>query len=389
MKVLYNSTFLKLFLIVLLCQLSISAQAQLSASAANRGRYIDSLSKIETANFLFNTNISSANNSSVKKVSSPVNVFDADDSELQKSLSATLTKKEQRVQLMEYLKQLDMEDNLNANQANRKLMFRFASLFTRLKMYPLAMKCFFKTIKKDRDKAIKQQTDNNSLDNNPVDNIDDLPINYKDDSLITVQTQLVKNEKSKMTTYQRIAGTFNDNKPAIAYAMLFHVKQPVPGKRKIFSFSNTGHTFITLIKYNADSTYVTCSFGFYPKKDQPLAATPVAPSSPSQLKDDSGHLWDEVVGKFISQRKFERILSLTKKYGDLEYHLSKNNCTDFSLQAASLAGISITETSGKWPLGSGNNPGVTGQALIGGKFSNTDENPGNNLFSTLNLSVLH
>jgi len=38
------------------------------------------------------------------------------------------------------------------------------------------------------------------------------------------------------------------------------------------------------------------------------------------------------------------------------------------------------ETSGKWPLGSGNNPGVTGQSILQGKYLNTDSTEFKHLF---------
>ncbi len=173
---------------------------------------------------------------------------------------------------------------------------------------------------------------------------------------------------------------FDDGKKAVAYAMLFHVKQPVSGKRTIFVLGNTGHTFITLIKYNADSTYSSFSFGFYPKKRNPLSGTPIEPTAASVFKDDTNHQWDEVLGKFISKRRFDKIMLLVKQYDHLEYHLSNNNCTDFGLKAVELAGINIDGTTGKWPLGHGNNPAITGQSILEGKFTDADTGKTEGLF---------
>ena len=399
MNILHKAPVLKLLLLALFMHMGAVSRAQLSAAGPFRADSPDSSAK-STTEFLLNRTTEAA--VPIAKASrSRFRLLEETDRELQKNIASTISKSEERKLLMQYLKQLELDDKLSANQGNRKLFYRFANLFARLKMYPLAMKCYFKTIAPDKkrkilnDKPSEPALDSNGLitaalsqKSNLIDEYDDLPINDKDDSLLNNQALLVKNEKSERTNYARIAGNFNDGKTAVAYAMLFHVKQPVPGKKKIFVFANTGHTFITLIKYNTDSTYVSCSFGFYPKKDQILAATPAFPSSPAQLKNDNGHQWDEVVGKFISKKKFERILTLTKKYNELEYHLSKNNCTDFCLQAATMAGINISDTKGKWPLGSGNNPGTTGQSLLNGKFSNADLNAAGSLFSTVNLSVL-
>ncbi len=203
------------------------------------------------------------------------NIFDDDDdNKLQKTISLNLNKTQERKQLMGYLKQLELGNSVAENEKNNKALYRFANLFARLKLYPLAMKCFFKTIDKANKKARK--TEIHLADGDDDVNINELPINAKDDSLLNAQNEVLKRSKSKYTNYKRIAGTFNDGKPTVAYALLFHVKQPVSGKPQVFKFSNTGHTFITLIKYNSDSTYVSCSFGFYPKKKKyclPLRGT--------------------------------------------------------------------------------------------------------------------
>lgn len=374
MRSLVLSTLVKpLLLILLLCSSYTTARAQLSASMPYR------LPKSDTSNLLpF---------SDTKEIPvAPTSVFDDDDdSNLQKTISLNLSKTQERKQLMSYLKQLELSNGVAENEKNNKALYRFANLFARLKLYPLAMKCFFKTMDKANKKARKA---GGKIDDDDDVNIDELPINAKDDSLLNAQNEVLKRSKSKFTNYSKIAGTFNDGKPTVAYALLFHVKQPVSGKPQVFKFSNTGHTFITLIKYNADSTYVSCSFGFYPKKEKILFATPWDPSAEGQLKDDASHQWDEVVGKFISKKSFERILNLTRKYGDLDYHLSNNNCTDFCLQAASMAGLTITKTKAHWPLGYGANPATTGQSLMDGGYQNTDGQPSAHIFKSLNIDAV-
>lgn len=289
---------------------------------------------------------------------------------------ASIKNARERRKLLTYLKKLNIPDDPNNYSSHQKLYYHLAGLFAHLKLYPLAMKCFLKTQGNTNTPQIMDDTTQLSLEN--------LAISSQDDSVINKEAIFklkdVKEIKSKKVNDESIYGVFNDGKTAIAYAMLFHVKQPVRGKRKIFKGINTGHTFITLIKYNADSTYVSASFGFYPVKDQLLSATPLAPTTSATFKDDSGHQWDEVLGKFISGRKFYKILLLTKDYSGMKYNLNKNNCTDFGIKAASIAGIKVTETSGKWPLGSGNNPGVTGQSILQGKYLNTDVKESKDLF---------
>lgn len=290
--------------------------------------------------------------------------------------SVSIKTASERSKLLTYLKKLNIPEDLSNYNTHQKFYYHLAGLFAHLKLYPLAMKCFLKTQVNATTPPPIEDTLQVSTEN--------LAISSQDDSVINkqsiVQRKEVKEAQSKRINEARIDSIFNDGKTAIAYAMLFHVKQPVRGKRKIFRWANTGHTFITLIKYNTDSTYVSASFGFYPVKDQLFSATPLAPTTSATFKDDSGHKWDEALGKFISSRKFYRILALTKDYSAMKYNLSKNNCTDFGIKAASIAGMKVMETSGKWPLGSGNNPGVTGQSILQGKYFNTDSTEFKHLF---------
>jgi hypothetical protein len=187
--------------------------------------------------------------------------------------------------------------------------------------------------------------------------------------------------KSDTIDGRAIWGPFEDGKTASSYAFLLYVKQPLPGKRKSFTgINNVGHTFITLIKYNTDNTYVSRSFGFYPKKRGFLSATPFHPGAPSVFKNDSLHEWDEAVGRFISYRKFQRIIRIIKRYNLREYDLNQNNCTNFGLNVAMIAGISIRETRGHWPLGKGSNPANAGQSILEGKIDNTDDDAPEPLF---------
>ncbi|OOQ56413.1 hypothetical protein [Mucilaginibacter pedocola] len=300
------------------------------------------------------------------------------DASLQQELQLSISKPAERRLLMEHLREINPSDGTEANQTHKKFLYNLAGAFARLKMYSLAMKCFFKSMQYDK-KSLPADTlangYNAQADTLDIDEPDEryLDFNDKDDTLLNDNPALLvsptaKEPRSPKVSYTQIADAFNDGKKAAAYAMLIHVKQPVSGKNKVYHFTNSGHTFITLIKYNSDSTYVSLSFGFYPNKQHPFAGTPLFPSSHSTFRDDGQHKWDEVAGKFISKRRFQRILALTKNYNGIKYHLSKNNCTDFSLNAALLAGLSIDETTGSWPLGHGNNPGITGQSMLHGKI---------------------
>lgn len=265
--------------------------------------------------------------------------------------------RQEKQKLMDLLKGLDLPEDAY-NEAGDQQWNKLAGLFTRLRLYPLAMKCFLRTM--PADSAIDA----------------DLPVTDKDEQTIKDQLKLIsydaKPQKCDIINVKKIMQTFQDGKQALAYAMVFHVKQAIRGKNATHKLAYTGHTFITLIKFNTDSSYATLSFGFGPNKDNLLSATPLAPTTTSKFTNDSGHAWDEVVGKFISRRRFEKILRLTEDYSGLDYNLSSNNCTDFGLKAAHLAGLEVQDTKNTWLLGGGNNPGSAGQSILLGKFNNRD-----------------
>jgi len=373
----YPSLTFKIFLLTVTLQYALPVQAQL-ANNSYRSRFF-----YKPTHFIADANIDTLaakeDSSSFSNAAPIVKTLKLhyDDVLPITNAGISITKPKERRQLMGYLKTVTTNEDVNYNQSHAKFLYHLANVFAKLRLYPLAMKCFLKTTAIRAKYAVDSlaQTDSSRY----------LAINTKDDSLVANQALMVNSpgyntKRSKATNYKYIMSTLDDGKKAVAYAMLFHVKQPVPGKRKIFVWGNTGHTFITLIKYNVDSTYSSFSFGFYPKKLNLLSATPVEPETASVFKDDTNHQWDEVLGKFISKRRFEKILLLVKRYDHLEYHLSNNNCTDFGLKAAQLAGINIDGTTGSWPLGHGNNPAITGQSILEGKFNDADTGKASDLF---------
>lgn len=276
---------------------------------------------------------------------------------------------------------------------SHKFYYHMANIFARLRMYSLAMKCYFKTLQVEDEHVGTHLTDSVAADSSYVPegkpiflpaNLQGntsvaglLAINQADEQMIIADSNNYeytgREIKSQPVQLANIIDPFDDGKKASAYALLIHISQPVSGKRRIFvKLNKVGHTFITLIKYNADSTSVSRSFGFYPKKEHFLSATPLFPTTGSVFKNDEQHGWDETVGKFISERRFKRILKVIKQFDQKNYNLNKNNCTDFGLSLASTAGISILYTNGSWPLGRGNNPASAGQSVLEGKVLNTD-----------------
>jgi hypothetical protein len=295
------------------------------------------------------------------------------------------------------LKENEFDAVAKDKKHSHKFYYHLANIFTRLKMYPLAMKCYFKTLPVEVETSSDdfEQPDTSEFNASGQQNSDPsfaliniqadtavvglLAINSRDEQLLTADTgnytYTGKEIQSKPEEVCNITDPFDDGKEASAYALMIHIQQPLSGKRKIFTkLSRVGHTFITLIKYNTDSTSVSRSFGFYPRKDHFLSATPLFPTTKSVFKDDERHNWDETIGKFISERKFKKILQVIKDYDQKRYNLNKNNCTDFGLNLAGTAGIKIMDTKGSWPFGRGNNPANAGQSILEGKVLNMDSN---------------
>lgn len=254
----------------------------------------------------------------------------------------------------------------------RKIRFRFysdlAEISARLRLYPIAMKCYYNAVHPsgEKDTAAPAITEG------------DFPVDSDCDGRRLAPLP-------EPIQIEDLLAAFDDGREAVAYALLAEVKQPVPGKRKSFTrINNVGHMFITVIKYNKDNSFVCRSFGFYPHKCTLLSATPFCPRSPSVIKDDAGHDWDEAAGKFISPRCFRKIVEILRSYDHRDYDLNRSNCTDFGLTIARVGGIDITDAAGHWPLGKGNNPGSAGQSILEGKISDIDEDYTDPLFVSTN-----
>lgn len=300
---------------------------------------------------------------------------------------------------------LRLKDTLNDDKDLSHLYYDLAIVFAHLKQYPLALQCFYKTgyvyqqtfFKRKRKRIFSVDTtaDARMADLYNINRIEDsltasIFSDTNIDSLILHKDTVALNnnpvaEDSPFTEYDAVTDAFYDDKPAISFGVLIHIKQPTAGKDNIFEkFSKVGHTFITLTKFNTDSSIVSKTFGFYPEKDNLLSGTPLMPSTNSVFKDDALHDWDEVVGKFVSQKQFIAILDFIEETGSKRYNLNSNNCTDFGLHIAGIAKVEIKDTRGYWPLGRGNNPASTGQSILKGKFKNLDNNSQHGLFACSN-----
>jgi hypothetical protein len=264
-----------------------------------------------------------------------------------------------------------------------RLFINLARFSARLKLYPLAMKFYNKAGEYRKNTLLAWDRAEGA---EGISLIDSTTCSYLQniDTLSSLAASL--GAGSPPVQVRDLRESFNDGKAAVSYALILHDKQPIPGKRRSFThINNVGHMFITLIKYNADSSFTARSFGFYPHKKNIFSATPLHVRSPSVFKNDALHDWDESIGKFISAARFENVLDLLAKYDHATYHLNRNNCTDFGLHVAALVGISIADTRGTWPLGKGNNPANAGQSMLERKFRDTDAGDPEPLFVCNNI----
>ncbi len=270
--------------------------------------------------------------------------------------------------MLKLLRIAGTKNSLHNNTLGARLFLDLANMSTRLKLYPLAIKCYNQATRINRKKSVPVfKSPSFARDTGSFSQL------IKIDTLAIEKISGIAPPESEPVKTEYINHAFNDGKTAVSWAIIVHVKQPLRGRRKAFTgINNVGHTFITLIKLNDDHSAVSRSFGFYPAKKHFLSATPVHPGDSSVIKDDALHPWDEVIGKFITEKKFNRILANLEKFNHTRYNLNKNNCTDFGLSEALIAGFEIEETAGRWPLGKGNNPANAGQSLLEGKFKNTD-----------------
>lgn len=292
--------------------------------------------------------------------------------------------------------------NLTADEdAVSHLYYNLAVVLARMKNYPAALSCFYKAgntearhlFKMRRKRFLYLDSSYYLFQGNTeeAETTDQLVFNDSliDASLSSLEQAPDSLQHSNAAAEPVLAGSlvdaFMDGKRASSYAAAIHVKQPAAGKKKVFAgLGNVGHMFITLIKFNKDRSSVTRTFGFYPEKGLLIPVNPIFPNSPAILKNDQQRSWDEMVGRFVSQRDFTRILEFIDKNSNTSYHLNRFNCSDFALAIGDLANIRIQETTGKWPLGKGNNPGSAGQSILAGKFYNKETSSKAGLFACTN-----
>jgi|ERR1700722_1352533 hypothetical protein len=146
--------------------------------------------------------------------------------------------------------------------------------------------------------------------------------------------------------------------------LVVYVQQPVPGTSKTYDVQSyghvvTGHSFIGLKDTTA---HTETKAGFYPKD----TVTPISPTTTGQVKDDSNHSWNVKQEYKITDDQYNAVqqsISTDKADTNLQYDLNTNNCTDWVMDTAGKAGVTLPDATGTWPDGGGQSPGPLGQEL--------------------------
>jgi hypothetical protein len=150
-------------------------------------------------------------------------------------------------------------------------------------------------------------------------------------------------------------GCFDSWKSA---TLIIYVDQPSYNSAECWVFANAGHTFIGLQQEGNNRT-----FGFYGVNGGDI----VNKQGDGVLAVNDDHFYNVSYTEQISPEALEKVLALLTKKPLPDYHLDKNNCTDFAMEIAKIAGIGIPPFSSTWPNGpdSGHCPGGLGEAIKG------------------------
>lgn len=165
-----------------------------------------------------------------------------------------------------------------------------------------------------------------------------------------------------------VAGTSHKYKVTIC------VDQPTPGTRTAWNLSsygvhnsssganpvNVGHTFLILTEVAPTGT-ITRNVGFYPKN----SVSPNSPTDQGELNNNEQHPYNISLTINVNSSQFFNILNFISqvKQSDQNYDLNNYNCSSFSIRALLAGDTYLPSTIGKWPGGSGNNPGDLGEDI--------------------------
>jgi hypothetical protein len=142
----------------------------------------------------------------------------------------------------------------------------------------------------------------------------------------------------------------------------FYADQPVAGSSQANTITaDVGHAFIT-IEQNGNRM----TLGFYPASGGIATINSVFVPVNGVMGDDTNHHYDVSLSVNVSGSILTNILNESVNYADKIYNINTDNCSDFSISVANIAGLNISECNGSFGLGifgSGSNPGAFGEEL--------------------------
>lgn len=156
-----------------------------------------------------------------------------------------------------------------------------------------------------------------------------------------------------LTDMNLFLGTFIYTKGA---EITIYIDQPIAGQADAFTTGEekAGHAFIGVKQEN-----VVRMFGLYPDGK----ATPYTPNDPHRFGNDSFHSFDVSITFSIGSLELWNIVDNAINY-NLNYDLNSNNCTDYVLNVANIAGYNLPDPQSTWiNNGGGSNPGAFGEAI--------------------------
>lgn len=124
-----------------------------------------------------------------------------------------------------------------------------------------------------------------------------------------------------------------------------------------------GHTFIRLVKRNADGTVVDRTLGFYPAGAVNNPLKKGSSEADGRLVDDTGKHHEVMESRTIDEAAFKAGLEYIDANHEARYNLDDYNCTDFAIGFFAAAGQPLPDTKGYWLGGGGSNPGDLGEDI--------------------------
>ncbi len=108
------------------------------------------------------------------------------------------------------------------------------------------------------------------------------------------------------------------------------------------------------------------TLGFYPASGGAATINSLLVPVNSVMGNDTSHHYDVSLSVNVSSSILTNILNESVNYADTIYNINTDNCSDFAISVANIAGLNISDCNrpfGLGSFGSGSNPGAFGEEL--------------------------